>query len=168
MMLVDSSSSKKSSKNKKKRKSTQVMGGMVEKKVKETTLKRACFHYGQDGHWKRNYKAYLESEKNVACDVSSTSGNYVIEVNTTSQSNQWVLDTSYGSHICIDIQGLRNSRKLTKRESDLWAGNGAKVTVVAMGTYVLYLPSGLCLNLDDCFYVPALIKNIIPVYCLNK
>ena len=70
--------------------------------------------------------------------------------------------------ICIDMQGLRNSRKLTKGESDLQVRNGARVAAVAMGTYVLYLLSGLCLNLDDCFYVPALIKNIIFVFCLNK
>ena len=35
-----------------------------------------------------------------------------------------------------------------------------------MGTYVLDLLIGLRLNLDDCFYVPALTKNII--YVLNK
>ena len=30
------------------------------------------------------------------------------------------------------------------------------------------LPSRLCLNLDNCFYVLALTKNIIYVSCLNK
>ena len=47
-------------------------------------------------------------------------------------------------------------------------GNGARVTSVAIGTYVLNLPSGLCLNLDNLFYVPSLTKNIIYVSCLNK
>ena len=70
--------------------------------------------------------------------------------------------------ICIDMQGLRNSRKLTKGGSNLRVRNGARVATVAMGTYVLYLLSGLCLNLDDCFYVLALINNIIFVFCLNK
>ena len=56
-MLMDSSSSKRSSKNKKKRKSTQVVVGMAENKAKETAPKGTCFHYGQDGNWKRNCKA---------------------------------------------------------------------------------------------------------------
>ena len=47
---------------------------MVEKKgketaSKETSLKGICFYCGQDGHWKRNCKASLESKKKVACDA---------------------------------------------------------------------------------------------------
>ena len=57
------------------------------------------------------------------------------------------------------MQSLMNSRKLTKGESDLRVGNGARVTIVAIWTYVLNLPSDLCLNLDDCCYVLALTKN---------
>ena len=36
-----------------------------------------------------------------------------------------------------------------------------------MGTYVLNLACELCLNLDDCFYVPTLKKNIISISYLN-
>ena len=66
------------------------------------------------------------------------------------------------------MQGLRNNRKLTTGESDLWVDNGRRVAVVAIGTYVLNLLSTLCLNLDNCFYVPALTKNIIFVSCLTR
>ena len=66
------------------------------------------------------------------------------------------------------MQGRRNSRKLAKGESNLRVGNGARVAVVAIGNYVLNLHSGLCLNLDNCFRVLALTKNIIYVSCLNK
>ena len=38
-------------------------------------------------------------------------------------------------------------------------GNGTRVAGVAIWTYVLNLPSDLCLNLDDCCYVSALKKN---------
>ena len=93
---------------------------------------------------------------------------YVVEVNTLSCDNHWVLDTGCGSHICNHMQGLRNSRKLTKGESDLRVGNGARVAVVAIGTYALNLPNGFCLNLDNWFYVPAFTKNIISVSYLNK
>ena len=78
------------------------------------------------------------------------------------------MDTGCGSHTCTDIQGLRDSRKITKGESDLRVGNGARVVAIAIGTYVLNLPSGFCLYLDNCFCVLALTKNIISVSCLNK
>ena len=39
---------------------------------------------------------------------------------------------------------------------------------VAIGTYVLNLPSGFCLNLDNCFCVPTLMKNVIYVSYLIK
>ena len=66
------------------------------------------------------------------------------------------------------MQGLRKSRKLAKGESDLRVGNGARVVVVTIGTYVLNLPSGLYLNLGNFFYVLALMKNNIYVSYLNK
>ena len=50
-------------------------------------------------------------------------------------------DTSYGSYIWVDMQGPRNNRKLTKGETDLRVGNGARVAAVAIGTYVLNLPN---------------------------
>ena len=47
------------------------------------------------------------------------------------------------------MQGLRSSRKLTKGESDFRMGNGARVAIVSIWSYVLNLSSDLCLNLDD-------------------
>ena len=81
----------------------------------------------------------------MACDAPTPLGIYVIEVNIVSSGNLWALDTGCGSHICTDMQGLRDNRKLTKGEFDLRVGNGARVAVVAIGTYVLNLPSGFCL-----------------------
>ena len=82
-------------------------------------------------------------------------------VNTVSLNNIWVCDTSCGSYIWFDMQGPRNSRKLTKGESDLRIGNGARVGPVAIGTYVLNLHFFFCLNLEDFYYVLALTKNNI-------
>ena len=55
-------------------------GKMAKKKGKETSSKGICFHCGQDGHWKRNCKAYLESKNKVACDAPSS---------TVSPNNIW-------------------------------------------------------------------------------
>ena len=142
VMLVNSYSSKKGSKNNKKRKISKQKGGAAKKKVKETFLKGKCFHYGKEDHWKRNCKAYMESKKKVTCDAPTPSGIYVIEINIVTHGNLWVLESGCGSHICNDMQGLRDSMKLTKGESDLRVGNSARVAVIAIGTYVLNLPSG--------------------------
>ena len=66
------------------------------------------------------------------------------------------------------MQGLRNSRQLNKGESDLRVGNGARVTTLAIETYILTLPSGLILSLENCYYVPALTKDIVYISRLNK
>ena len=45
-------------------------------------------------------------------------------------------------------------------------GNGSKVDVIAVGTLPLHLPSGLVLELNNCYLVPALSMNIISGSCL--
>ena len=40
--------------------------------------------------------------------------------------------------------------------------------LIAIGTYELTLPSGLVLNLENCYYVPTICRNIISVSCLEK
>ncbi|KAL3497596.1 hypothetical protein ACH5RR_040328 [Cinchona calisaya] len=65
------------------------------------------------------------------------------------------------------LQGLKRSRMLAKGEVDLRVGNGANVAALAVGTYCLSLPSGLVLELKDCYYVPSLIRNIISISCLD-
>ena len=59
-----------------------------------------------------------------------------------------------------NCKALRSNRKLTKGESDFQVGNGVRVVAAALWTYVLNLPSDLCLNLEDCYYVLALTRNI--------
>src|SRR5664279_1971482 len=47
-------------------------------------------------------------------------------------------------------------------------GNGSKVDVTAVGTLPLHLPSGLVLNLNNCYLVHALSMNIISGFCLLR
>ena len=84
-----------------------VEGKMAKKKGKETAPKETCFYCGQVGHWKRNYKTYLELKKKVACDAPSSLGICVIKVNTIFPNNIWVYDTNCGSYIWNDMQGLK-------------------------------------------------------------
>ena len=110
----------------------------------------------------------MESLKKKASCAPSTSNMFVIEVNTVSHDNLWVLDTSCGSHICTDMQGLRKSKKLNKGDSDLHVGNWVRVVALAIGTYALTLLSGLVLHLDDFYYIPSLTKNTVSASSLNK
>ena len=47
-------------------------------------------------------------------------------------------------------------------------GNGSKVDVIAVSTLPLHLPSGLVLDLNNCYLVPALSMNIISGSCLLR
>ncbi|VFQ89794.1 unnamed protein product [Cuscuta campestris] len=92
---------------------------------------------------------------------------YAIKVNM-SDFTSWVMDTGCGSHICTSMQNLHEVRHLTEGEVQLKVGNGALVNALAVGTYVLSLPSGLLLHLNNCLFVPAISRNIISVSCLDK
>ena len=127
-----------------------------------------CHYCKEPGHWKRNCKKYLEDLKKKKESETSASGIHVIEVNvTTACSTSWVLDTGCGSHIYINVQGLQNRRKLAKGEVDLRVGNGVKVAALAVGTFHLSLPTGMVLELKNCYYIPAISRNIISVSCLD-
>ena len=50
----------------------------------------------------------------------------------------------------------------------LHVGNGARVVVVAVGTYPIQLPSDFCLELRDCYCVPNVSRNLISISCLTQ
>ena len=91
----------------------------------------------------------------------------MIEINL-SPATSWIIDTGCGSHICTNVQELRHSRLLAKGEVNLCVGNGASVAALAVGTYCLSLPTGLILELNNCYYVPSIYKNIISISALDK
>ena len=113
-----------------------------------------CLHYGKRGHWKRDCRQ-LKAE--VKAGKAPSSGMFVIEINmSTTNLKNWIFDYGCGTHICTDVQDLQVSRRLTSGEIDLRVGNGTRVAILAVGTYILELPSGHVLNLSDCYYVPTL------------
>ena len=142
--------------------------GQSKPKTKKPKLHKegVCFFCNEQGHWQRNSKLYLEDLKKKKSSEATTSGIYVIEVNL-STSASWVLDTGCGSHICVNVQVLRNSRSLAKGEVDLRVGNGVRVVALAVGVYDLTLPSGLVFQLKNSYYVHAVSRNIISVSCLT-
>src|SRR4051794_20398370 len=132
-------------------------------------LDTECFYCKGDGHWKRNYPKYLADLKNGNIKKKGIFDIHVIDVYLTSaRSSAWVFDTGSVANICNSKQELRNKRRLARDEVTMRVGNGSKVDVITVGTLSLQLPSGLVLNLNNCYLVPALSMNIISGSCLLR
>ena len=126
-----------------------------------------CFYYKGIGHWKRNCPKYLADKKDGK--VKDIFDIHVIDVYlTNARSSAYVFDTGSVANICNSKQGLRIKRRLAKDEVTMCVGNGTKVEVIAVGTLPLHLPSGLVLDLNNCYLVPALSMNIISGSCLMQ
>ena len=138
----------------------------AEKKLKSgPKTDTECFHCKDKGHWKRNCPKYLADKK--AGTIKGIFDIHVIDVFLTSpRCSAWVFDTGSVANICNSKQELRNRRRLARDEVTMRVGNGSRVDVMAVGTLSLVLPSGLVLNLNKCYYVPALSMNIISGSCL--
>ncbi|KAJ9556790.1 hypothetical protein OSB04_011404 [Centaurea solstitialis] len=57
--------------------------------------------------------------------------------------------------------GFNRRETLRKDRSNLRVGEGTMLVAEAVGSYSLSLPSGLVLELETCYYVPKMIKNIL-------
>src|SRR6266536_3387448 len=129
-----------------------------------------CFYCKGTGHWKRNCKKYLEDKKSGKTGKGIT----VIQVNVidvflaSENSKSWVFDTGSVAHICNSIQGLQKVRRLAKNEVVMRVGNGAGIAAQSVGIMPLRLPSGFILELTNCYFVPALCRNIISGSCLVR
>ncbi|KAJ9553210.1 hypothetical protein OSB04_017255 [Centaurea solstitialis] len=92
--------------------------------------------------------------------LPDTPGIFMIDCLISSYES-WVLDTGSGNHICNHLQGFKRREKLRKDRSNLRVGEGTMLVAEAVGSYNLSLPSGLVLELENCYYVPKMIKNVI-------
>ena len=94
---------------------------------------------------------------------------HVIDVYlTNARSSAWVFDIGSVAHICNSKKGLWIKRRLAKDEVTMRVGNSSKVDVIAVGTLTLHIPSGLVLDLNNCYLVPTLSMNIIFGSCLVR
>lgn len=142
----------------------------VPPKAEDPKSKAVCFHCNKVGHWKRNCKVYLAElkKKKGSETAASDSGMFMIEVNMSlNQIATWVLDTACGSHICNSLQGLRRSRTLEEEEVILRMGNGARVAAEAVGSFDLHMPTGKTIVLNNCYFVPSIVRNIISIPMLD-
>ncbi|KAJ9560577.1 hypothetical protein OSB04_005737 [Centaurea solstitialis] len=87
-------------------------------------------------------------------------GIFMIDFLITSYES-WVIDTGSGNHICNHLQGFTRRETLRKDRSNLRVGEGTPLIADAVGSYSLSLSSGLVLELENCYYVPKMIKNVL-------
>src|SRR5688572_29412961 len=134
---------------------------------------KECFYCHELGHWKRNCKQYLASLKNGGSKSTSTSGTLVVNVIDNifladTVINSWVFDTGSVAHICNSMQGMIRSRSVERGEVDFRVGNNARVAALTVGTMQLHLPSGFIMELNNCYFVPSLSRNILSPSCLMR
>ena len=82
---------------------------------------------------------------------------------SSSNSDSWILDTACGSQIYKSLQGLQNIRVLKKGDFKLYGVRGESIQVETIGTYILKLPSEKILELENYYYMPKIIRNIISI-----
>ncbi|KAJ9552754.1 hypothetical protein OSB04_016799 [Centaurea solstitialis] len=87
-------------------------------------------------------------------------GIFMIDCLITSYES-WVIDTGSGNHICNHLQGFTRRKTLRKDRTNLRVGEGTPLIAEAVGSNSLSLPSGLVLELDNCHYIPNMIKNVL-------
>jgi hypothetical protein len=96
----------------------------------------------------------LEELKKKKGSETYTSCINVIEINiAVSSSDSQICDTRSMIHTCKSLQGLSETRRHAISELDVRVTNGAKVAAIAGSTYLLPLPLGLVLELNNCYCI---------------
>nr|CAN72798.1 hypothetical protein VITISV_031251 [Vitis vinifera] len=85
-----------------------------------------------------------------------------------SQEDSWWLDSGATVHVATSLQGIRNLRKPSEKESKLKVGSDIGIDVEHIGVVVLELDFGFRLVLDNVFCVPSFRRNLISLSVLDK
>ncbi|KAJ9542291.1 hypothetical protein OSB04_028797 [Centaurea solstitialis] len=96
----------------------------------------------------------------IEIGLTDAPGIFMIDCLITSYES-WVIDTGSGNHICNHLQRFTRRKILRKDRSNLRVGEGTPLIAEAVGSYRLSLSSGLVLELDNCYYIPNMIKNVL-------
>jgi hypothetical protein len=120
----------------------------------------------------KNCKLDLASLKNKGSNGTSASGTLHVYVTdhiflAHTIINSWVFDTGSVAHICNLILEMIRSRSMERGEVDFRMGNNARVALT-IGMMQLHLLSGFIMELNHCYFVPSLSRNILSPSCLMK
>ena len=115
------------------------------------------------------YLASLKKRESKSTSRSGTLEVYVMDILLADFSNNsWVFDTGSVAHISNSMQGMTRSRSVARGEVDFRVGNNARVAALSVETMQLHLPSGFILELNNCYFIASLSRNIISPSCLMR
>ena len=80
----------------------------------------------------------------------------------------WVIDSGATNHVCVSLQGFRETKSLLDMSFMLRTGDDNLVLAEAVGEVYLYFDEFRMIILRDCFYIPNFKRNLISVACLFK
>ncbi|GJR28393.1 zinc finger, CCHC-type containing protein [Tanacetum coccineum] len=104
-------------------------------KREHPTKDSVCHHCKEVGHWRRNCPSYhAELKKRKNASVASTSDIFTIKLYAF-PNKTWVYDTGYGTHISVE----------------------------AIRSFDLILPSGLIIVLDNCHFAPTVTRGVYSI-----
>src|SRR4051812_25598024 len=131
-----------------------------------------CFFCHEHGHWKRNCSKYQASLKKSGSKSTSHSSTLVVNIVdillVDSYVNSWVFDTGLVAHICNSMQGLIRTREVQRGEVDFRVRNKARFAPLFVGVMQLHLQSGFIMELNNCYYIPTMGRNILSPSCLMR
>ncbi|PON81075.1 Zinc finger, CCHC-type, partial [Trema orientale] len=133
---ASSSKPKSKDKGKRKKKTPASLSPKKKKTKKNAKLKGKCFHYSEDGHWKRNCKTYLalKKEKNNGKDKQGNDNLLFIKAcHVVDSIDSWIVDSGATDYVCNTLQGFKETRKFAGEEFTLRLGDGSIVETRAMG-----------------------------------
>ena len=112
------------------------------------------------------FKNLLEKEKK---EYGMLSAYVCFEYNLVNVPlDSWWLDSSATVHVATSLQGIRNLRKPSEKESKLKVGSDIGIDVEHIRIAVLELDYGFQLVLDNVFCVPSFRRNRISFSVLDK
>ena len=82
-----------------------------------------------------------------------------------SDSDIWVLDTTYGSHFCSSLLQLQNIKDLKRGNLELYSASGESISAEAVGTCMFDLSSDKILELKDYYSCQRLLKILFLYLC---
>ena len=111
-----------------------------------------CYNCNNKGHKRVDcfkFKTWLEKKKN---EHGMLSPHVCFQSNLANVPlDSWWLDSGATVHVATSLQGIRNSRKPSKKESKLKVGSDIGIDVEHIGIVVLELDYGFQLVLDNVF-----------------
>ena len=153
---------KKKQGNKKQKASTSVAPKKSMKKKKPKDPKKSkCFYCNKVGHFKKSCREFLAAKGKEGKDLL-----YLEACLVEDSVDNWVIDSGATNHVCVSLQGFRETRSLVEEHISLRTGDGKAVSAEAVGDIYLYFDEFRFILLKDCFYVPNFKRNLISVACL--